>query len=825
MRLHQILTTAVSLVALPAALAAQEADDINAGEITQSDADIVVIGGSLRGQIDTLQAPIVELDEQDIAAYGAGSIADLVAALAPETSSARGRGGGGRPVFLINGIRVGSFREFRSYPPEAIRKVEVLPEETAQQFGFPPNQRVINFILKENYSAITGELEYEQPARGGFSRNEQELTVLKLSGAGRLNFNLDFEDTSLLTESERSVIQNPSSVPGVVGDPDPAAFRSLIADSREIEATGNWTSRLGESSTVLSLNGTYNRSESRSLSGLNSVLLTDPLGTSVLRTFGTDHPLERRSSTDTLSFGGSLNTMINSWNGTFTIDAVRAESETEIDRRAETSALVAAAAAGTLGLADVLPVPSDAGFDIASGQTTTAVSKATLRGTPLALPAGDLSATFDLGYDWKRIASEDTRAVQQSELTRKRLRAGTSVTVPIAERGAAWGAVGDLSLNLSAGLEGISDFGTLGEYSAGLTWGATEKLTLSATYIHSEAAPTLTRLGSPQTISLNVPVFDFTTGETVLADITSGGNTDLLEETQRDWKFSANWQVPFVENTRLRVDYVRNRSENVSTSFPLLTPEVEAAFADRVTRDAGGTLVAIDQRPITFAEVENDRLSVGLSLRGAFGKAKAAEGRGGPGRPGAGRGGGGAGRGGGGRGRGGGAGAAARMFGGGDGRGRFFVSLNHTIELRSEVLVADGGPVLDLLNGDALSASGTPRNSTSLQGGLFRNGWGARVSGRYTGSTRVDGTGSPGSTDLFFNDLATVDLRLFADLGQVFDRQDGFLKGFRVSLLANNVFDGRRHVTDSNGDVPLSYQPNLIDPTGRYLGIDLRKLF
>ncbi|WP_114520427.1 TonB-dependent receptor [Altererythrobacter sp. ZODW24] len=835
MRLHQILTTAVSVIALPTALAAQDAADSSADDITQQDSEILVIGGSLRGQVDAAQAPIVELDEQDIAAYGASSIAELVDALAPETGSARGRGGGQRPVFLINGIRVGSFREFRSYPPEAIRKVEVLPEETAQLFGFPPDRRVVNFILQENYSAITADLEYEGPAQGGYARNEQELTLLKITGGGRLNFNIDVEDTSLLTEAERNVIQTESSIPGVAGDPDPAEYRSLIADSSEIEATANWAKAFVDSGSSLSLNATAGRTDTRSLSGLNSVLLTDPAAASVLRTFGADDPLELRSRADSYSTAATYTAPLGDFRLTATADGTITDTRTEIDQPADTNDLVDAAAAGTLDILGALPVVTDGGFAVANSDTYTAETKVTVRGAPLLLPAGELSTTFDVGYKWNRIASSDTRTALDTQLTRGRVNGGLNVVVPItSRRDDAWAAVGDLSLNLQAGVDHLSDFGTLYDWSAGLTWKPFENLDLQATYVNADAAPSLTQLGAAEVTTFNVSTFDFTNNETVLAAITSGGNPDLLAESQKDWKFSANWEVPFIENARFRVDYVRNRSENVSTSFPLLTAEVEAAFADRVTRDASGTLVAIDRRPVTFAETENDRLTFGLSLRGQFGKAKAPEGPGG--RPGAGRGGrggpdaarGGRGRpgaGGGGRGRGGGSRAAARMFGGGDGRGRFFLSLNHTVELRSEVLVANGGPVLDLLNGDALSASGTPRNSTSLQGGMFRNGWGLRVTGAYTGSTRVNGTGLPGSTDLFFDDLATINLRVFANLGQIFDKQDGFLKGFRVSLLANNVFDGRRRVTDSNGDVPLGFQPDLIDPTGRYLGVDLRKLF
>ncbi len=89
------------------------------------------------GKSCTEQPPIVEYDEQDIGAFGAGSIAELAQSISADSGSARGRGGG-QPVFLVNGIRVASFREFRSYPPEALKKVEVLPEEVAARFGFPP---------------------------------------------------------------------------------------------------------------------------------------------------------------------------------------------------------------------------------------------------------------------------------------------------------------------------------------------------------------------------------------------------------------------------------------------------------------------------------------------------------------------------------------------------------------------------------------------------------------------------------------------------------------------------------------------------------------
>jgi len=86
--------------------------------------------------VETAAPPIMTLTEDDIAAYGAGSLQGLLAALAPQTGSGRGRGDGA-PAILLNGLRIASFREIRS-PPEAIRKVEVLPEDVALRVWLPP---------------------------------------------------------------------------------------------------------------------------------------------------------------------------------------------------------------------------------------------------------------------------------------------------------------------------------------------------------------------------------------------------------------------------------------------------------------------------------------------------------------------------------------------------------------------------------------------------------------------------------------------------------------------------------------------------------------
>jgi outer membrane receptor protein involved in Fe transport len=164
---------------------------------------------------------------------------------------------------------------------------------------------------------------------------------------------------------------------------------------------------------------------------------------------------------------------------------------------------------------------------------------------------------------------------------------------------------------------------------------------------------------------------------------------------------------------------------------------------------------------------------------------------------------------------------------GGAGPGRWNVSLFHTYRFSDRVLVAPGGPVLDLLAGDALSGGGVARHSLEFEGGLFDKGVGLRFNGNYTAPTRLLASGTPGTSDLRFGSLLRIDLRLFVmfDQKKKLVKSVPFLKGARLMLVAENLFDQRQRVTDASGAVPLSYQPDYLDPRGRFLGIDFRKVF
>ena len=119
----------------PVQTAAQQADPVST---ERHGSEILVIAEKIRGQVESPAPPIAVLDEKDIQALGATTLADVLTQLAPQTGSGRGRVSG-PPVILINGQRIGNFREMRNFPQEAIRRIEILPEEVALRFGFPAN--------------------------------------------------------------------------------------------------------------------------------------------------------------------------------------------------------------------------------------------------------------------------------------------------------------------------------------------------------------------------------------------------------------------------------------------------------------------------------------------------------------------------------------------------------------------------------------------------------------------------------------------------------------------------------------------------------------
>lgn len=162
------------------------------------------------------------------------------------------------------------------------------------------------------------------------------------------------------------------------------------------------------------------------------------------------------------------------------------------------------------------------------------------------------------------------------------------------------------------------------------------------------------------------------------------------------------------------------------------------------------------------------------------------------------------------------------------GQGLIQLSVYHTWRLSDEITVRPGLPVLDQLDGAAISSrNGQARHEVQVQGNVFKDGLGMRLNANWKASTWVNG-GATGGQTLYFSDLATVDLNFFASFNaparkKLVDKHP-ILKGAQVSLSFSNIFDAKQTVRDQNGATPQAYQPDYLDPLGRTVRIGFRKL-
>jgi hypothetical protein len=435
--------------------------------------------------------------------------------------------------------------------------------------------------------------------------------------------------------------------------------------------------------------------------------------------------------------------------------------------------------------------------------------------------------------------------------------------------------MGDLSVNVNTTIDQISDYGLLKAFGYGLNWTPIEGYNLIISHTNDQAAPSIQQLGSPQVLTPNVALFDYATGESVNVTTIAGGNRALEADNRNVVKVGLTLKPFSDQNFTFSANWIKSDIDHPIETFPAADAAIEAAFPDRFLRTEGGELFEENETPVNFYKSDREELRWGFNYSRALGPQppprqfsrraltggegqgqrrtgggsseqgagpagagpsgvggpSADAGPGGGSNLGSGDGGssGGGGREGGG-GFGGGRGGGGRGgFGGGfAGGGRFQIAVYHTVYFVDREIVAPGGPALNLLNGAAASSTGGQyRNEIQGQLGATLYGFGARLSADWRSASFVTGGASSSTGNLYFSDITTINLRLFENFGQQpwAVKASPWLRGSRLTLNINNLFDQRVSVHDGAGATPISYQPGYIDPVGRTITLSIRKLF
>lgn len=658
--------------------------------------------------------------------------------------------------------------------------MEVFPEELALRYGFRPDQKVVNVVTFERFSAPVVQVGAMLPTDGGGLTGLASADYLGIRGDTRFSLGVDHSRSAAVLESDRDLLQSG-------GPPDLGAFRTLLPGTQRVAVNG-LVSRplLGNISSTL--NARLEASESDTLLGRES----------------DGGPLARDASTRSLHLGTTHSGREGSWAWTLT------------GRYERTSTTV---------FTDV----QDAGHprDVARSVNAFANADLLLNGPVLELPAGPLSASVRVGAATRDFTSRSQRGIveQEAAVSRDSATIQLSLDVPIfSQRADSASPLGRLSANANVAAERLSDVGTLRTVGLGLLWIPAEAIGFSASLTREERAPSVEQLGGPIVVTPNVRTFDFSRGEVVDVTRTFGGNPGLQPEDRQVLKLGLTARPVPRADLNLSIDYHASRTDDPIATFPIVTPAIEAAFPGRFTRDAGARLTGIDVRPVNFARAEQQHVRWGVNFSRPLGTVPAwmrnartrfvgseaelqrtlppgaqivrAE-------PGS---------------------AIARA--GETMTSRLQLSLYHTWYLQDDIVTGEDLPVLDLLDGGAVDIrGGRRRHEVEMQASAFKKGLGARLSATWRSASRLQE--ETAARDLRFASLATVNINLFANLTERFGgaAAPSWLRGTRATLTVNNLFNSRPEVRDAAGLTPLSYQSAYLDPLGRSISFSLRKAF
>lgn len=823
-----------------------------------------------QGQRQTLTAitdiiPDVSFGAGDIQSLGVTDIGQLIDAINAEVGSDEN----GPPILLLDGVPVESRRDVRRFPSEAIHRVDVLPPEASLKFSSSPDRRVLNFVLRQRFNALTQNGHIQTTTEGGQENGGLGVNYLRIRNKTRFALSADFNASDSLSEFERDIELQERSGPfafggnitaaeqgneidpnfsaligepvSLIGVPDSAANSSLSLEEyslgantpnltneqrfRDLEA-GSQTLTLGASlfrplndtlSIQTALNAEISQTESnrgliRSSFDIPASNPFSPFAQDI-QLFRADGPLTRDRNESDIEGNIGLFANYGKWRWSLNAQYEDIRESDRTLRSLDTDTLQtqfeyndpALNPFGDLRLSDISETKDT---------QKTARLKGLVSGQFLQLPAGPLNGS--LGFELSDVDfnanTEFDGTGFDNEIERWSRQIRAELDIPILGReNSGRRSAGRLSARISGALDEVENVGTLETYGAGLNWNATDKLRLQGSIDINETPPSLGSLSNPIRIEPNIRITDFATGASVFVDRLSGGNPALLPERRHRIRLKANYRHD--RDLRFSTQYTARRLYDDIRSFPFLTPQITNSFADRLERDENGAITLFDARPVNVFFSDRETLRTGVNWTKRIARSNAAQGT----RPQTNE-------------------RARTRQNGRRNRprsDRLTLSLYHTLRIKDEVQFRENGEVLDLLGGAALSRrGGQPVHEIEGRINLSRANYGGGLFVIHESGKTLDTSfflADQEFDNLMFSPVTKTNLRLYYDLGRTAQgrrvSRKSWRRDLRVTLDIDNIDNQRTQVTSENGDTPFGYEPDALDPTGRTVKLSLRKMF
>ncbi len=478
--------------------------------------------------------------------------------------------------------------------------------------GFSANQRVVNIVLRDYYGSELADLQGGASTAGGAASGQAEVGETRISGERRFNVDLKYTPRALLTGAARDVTPlTTDPVLDLAGNPvDVRRFRSLVSETQMVSANAVFTRPIFADISA-TVNGAFEATTSDSLRGLPTISFLAPLPSGpieVARLAPAFGALNQYADGWTGDLGVSFNRDVQNWRLALTGNYDHADSRSGNDVGLDATALRAAIIAGAVKIAPAGSVPSNL-LTIRARDTSRSKSdignlQFIASGPILTLPAGQVRTSFRMGATDNMFSSDSERAgfQQSTSFSRSTVNAQASIDVPLtSKKNKILPLLGDISVNTHVAIDQLSDFGTLTILGYGVHWVPITGLSILASHLRDQAAPTQQQLGAPLLLTPSVRFFDYATGQTVDVTQISGGNRALTADGRDRISIRVTYQ-PFADKQLIfRADYNQVHYNNPIVTFPSASAAVEAAFPDRFIRDAQGDLTEVDYRPVNFA--------------------------------------------------------------------------------------------------------------------------------------------------------------------------------------------------------------------------------
>lgn len=832
---RRVAKGALGASVLLACISVAHAQDAGDAVPAKPDTEIVVVGE--RGSAVTDIMPLASLDARAIAATGATNMPELLQAIRGQTQSADGS----PPIFLLNAQRVSGYEEIGSLPPEAILRVEVLPEPAALKFGYPPTRRVVNFITKPDFRQVELRAKAGTTTRPGSTAESANFGLTRLHNGSRLTLALEARHTDAVKQSDRSVLPDPDvpfdavgNVVGLNGEIDPALsalagrpvtiagvpatpgslaayaaspqrltdlspYRTLAPRNDAVKAEAVYANRVGKT-LAGSISLSAEQSRDRSIGGPASAVLVIP-GSNPFSPFANNVLLDRylieapslrqQTTTTTLHAGALLRGATAGWRWDLSAALDQKQVANVNEHGIDTSAANAAIAAGLNPFAPLAPaLLANRLTDTTNVRTRSSQLKAVATNTPIHIPAGKVTVTATVEAGNLATDSATLGPIPSARhLARSRAEGTVAIDVPLTSRlEKVLPFVGDLSASASFTARTVGGFGSLHDSTIGLSWSPIERVQLLANIKRSAAAPDAEMLLNPVISVPNATVFDFGSGRTELATLILGGNPDLLAERRLVHSYTLSVKPFAKRELRISAAYETTDIRNQTGTVYALTPQTEAILPDLFVRDSSGRLTSVAYRPINFALERVRTLQFTVNIYGQTGKAPPP----GPPKPGAPQ------------------------------RGNYWAGIGPSIKLSDDLQLRPGTPVFDVLNGDTVTGGGNPHAFGYAYGGFNYMGNGGNFDFWYGGGSRVR---SPNpASDLRFSPIFKLNMSAYVSVHH-FLKHLPWTSHTQLRLEISNLTDAHPRVRDANGNTPNRYQRDYIEPVGRVVSLSLRKTF